>query len=116
MFAIRHIGALRVYAFEKLKSSTVGNEKMLWQQVKIQKDKWNFHHIRYTPRRNVEVSSRIMNMLHVYCIYIYIHHFSFILFYVFAVVDNATMSDAINLLIEIDFWETSKLAYNILTI
>ena len=80
MFAIRHIGALRVYAFEKLKSSTVGNEKMLWQQVKIQKDKWNFHHIRYTPRRNVEVSSRIMNMLHVYCIYIYI----FIIFLLFS--------------------------------
>ena len=49
------MGALRVYAFEKKKSSKQGKRQFLWEKLDDQKNKWHTARINYTPNSEVQV-------------------------------------------------------------
>lgn len=49
------MGGLQLYAYEKLQSTNIGNNKFLWGKLRDQGFKWHTQTVTYNPDQEVEV-------------------------------------------------------------
>ena len=49
------MGGLRLYAYEKISSRTIGNHSVQWEKLGDQGNEWHTEKVTYTPASNVEV-------------------------------------------------------------